>query len=442
MVGAWLSGSLQLAALLTLAAVALTLCRIEYGLLLLPVTAAAVPLSVGTGTGSVVVASLMFSGFLLLLWPARMLLRGDLRVATSSLTLPLVGFVVVVVLSTVYSEVARPPLVTVWPTFWEAQLGGLSMFVISGAVLLLVMNSLREPHWVERLTFVFLAVGAVDIVGYAFQHRDLPGFETGGLFSLWIVALALGQALFNRDIPAWARAGLLALAMAWLFRRFMFENGWLSGWVPMSFAVLGLFFLRSRKHALLALAAAAIIGLLSFQDIYAREVAGEDAPGSFLLGTRPGASEGHQLRVPIWLQSLEVTNDYLLLGTGPAGYAAYYLTYFPGFAYSSHSNYLDVFAETGLVGSFFFVWFLFAVFRVALRARSQSPTGFAAGFANGVLAGFVGLVVGMAFGDWFIPFVYNANIAGFRYTIHSWIFIGALAAMQRMTRTSEETKHR
>jgi len=414
--GSRLTGSLPVAVLLTLAAVALTLYRLEYGLLLLPVIAAVVPLSIGTGTGSLVVASLLFSGFLLLLWPARMLLRGDLRLANSSITLPLVGFVIAVAVSTVYSEVERPPLVTVWPTFRQAQLGGLSMFVISAAVLLLVMNTLRELHWIERLTFVFLALGAVDIVGYAFLQRDLPGFQAGGLFSLWIVTLALGQALFNRDVPGWARVGLVALATAWLVRRFMFENDWLSGWVPTFVAVLGLFFLRSRKHGLFALAVAAIIGLLSFQDIYARAT----------------GDSGSLLRLPIWLQSLELTRDHLLLGTGPAGYAPYYVTYFQGFAFSTHSNYLDILAQTGLVGTLFFAWFLFAVFRLALRARSQSPNGFAAGFANGALAGFVGLGIAMALGDWFIPFVYNAGIAGFRHTIHSWIFLGALAAMERM----------
>jgi hypothetical protein len=430
------SASTLAAAVLGLAAVGLTLYRIEYGLLLLPFIAAAVPLSIGTGTGSVVVASVLFALFILVLWLARMLLPGRARVLRSPLTLPLVGFMVTAALSTVYSDAVRSPLVIVWPTFGLAQLGGLGMFVLSGGTLLVTMNVLRHLHWIKRLTFVFLTLGAVDIVAYLLQHHDLAGFEAGGLFSLWVVALALGQALFNRDLPGWARVGLFALAMAWMFRRFMFENGWLTGWVPMSIAVLGLFFLRSRKHALVAAVCAVVVGLVSFQDIYAREAAGVDAPGSFLLGTRPGASEGHQLRVPIWLQSLELTKDHLLLGTGPAGYAAYYVTYFRGFAYSSHSNYLDILAETGLVGSFFFGWFLFAAFRVTLDARSRSPTGFAAGFANGVLAGLVGLTVGMTLGDWVIPFVYNANIAGFRHTIHSWIFLGALMAMQRITSSS------
>jgi hypothetical protein len=41
----------------------------------------------------------------------------------------------------------------------------------------------------------------------------------------------------------------------------------------------------------------------------------------------------------------------------------------------------------------------------------------------------LGLIVAMAMGDWFIPFVYNQTIAGFRFTVHSWVFLGFLASL-------------
>ena len=105
------------------------------------------------------------------------------------------------------------------------------------------------------------------------------------------------------------------------------------------------------------------------------------------------------------------------------------MTFFPSQALSTHSNYLDVFAQTGLIGSFFFVWLLVALFRTGFQARRRWRAGFGSGFVNAMLAGLVGLVVAMALGDWFIPFVYNQTIAGFRYTVHSWLLLGALASM-------------
>jgi hypothetical protein len=40
----------------------------------------------------------------------------------------------------------------------------------------------------------------------------------------------------------------------------------------------------------------------------------------------------------------------------------------------------------------------------------------------------------MALGDWVIPFVYNQTIAGFDYTIESWLGIGMLVALDAISR--------
>jgi O-antigen ligase len=184
-------------------------------------------------------------------------------------------------------------------------------------------------------------------------------------------------------------------------------------------ALLVISLTHSRRTFGLMVLIAAIVGSLNFDAFYQAEVQGDDAEGNFL-------------RLELWDQNLEVTKDHLLLGTGVVGYAPYYLAFFPGRALSTHSNLLDIFAETGLIGSALFVWFIVAAFKGALRARRRWPTGFGAGFVNGALGGLVGMVVAMAFGDWVIPFVYNQTISGFRYTVHSWLFLGVLAAMQRI----------
>src|SRR5690349_4836152 len=102
------------------------------------------------------------------------------------------------------------------------------------------------------------------------------------------------------------------------------------------------------------------------------------------------------------------------------------MTYFPQRAFSSHSNYLDIISQTGIVGSAFFVWLLLAVLVVGWKTRTQSRSGFTMGFATAMIAGSVGLMVAMTLGDWFIPFVYNQTIAGFRHTVHSWVLLGLL----------------
>ena len=394
--------------------------RIEYGILLLPLTAVAVPFSIGTGTQSRLVASMIFAAFLVTLWIARMLVFRRGLLVKSPVTIPLLGFVITAVLATIYSDVVRDPLIYVWPTFGQVQLGGLAIFIVSSGVLLMTANVIREIRWVRWLVWVFLALGAVSIVGYVLRSgQDLPGFSTGGMFSLWVVSLAYGQALSNDKLPRLGRVGLLLLAVAWVYRRFLLEDFWLSGWLPTFIAILTISCLRPRWLSLAAITGIGIATLSGFEEIYALQVVGREGTGNFL-------------RLNLWQQNLEVTKDHLLLGTGVAGYAPYYMTFFPDRALSSHSNYLDVFSQTGLIGSFFFVWFLVAAIIVAVRVRKRWKAGFEAGFADGALGALAGLIVAMALGDWLIPFVYNQTIAGFRSAVHSWLFLGALASLLRI----------
>jgi O-antigen ligase len=141
--------------------------------------------------------------------------------------------------------------------------------------------------------------------------------------------------------------------------------------------------------------------------------------------------KGDLTRLDIWQQSLDLLSRHLLLGTGPAGYAAYFWNLYMGSQYSmsTHNNYMDVLAQTGLVGGVVFVWLLVALLVAGWQARSFWRSGFEGGFAQGAFAGLLGLLVGMSQGDWFIPFVYNQTIAGFRFTVHSWVFLGFLTSL-------------
>lgn len=417
-----ISWPLVIAAAGGLFAVGASLINLGYGVLLLPVAATATPFVVGTGTGSPVVAALLLVGFVAGLWLATVLIRRRLAFVSSPTDLPLLGFVLVAILATVNSNVVMDPLVYVWPTFNLVQLGALGVVTASALAMWATTNHLRSLPSIQLLTFGFLGLGAAAILGYFLLGRDLPGFSVGGMFSTWVIALALGQAVFNERLPRWGRAGLVLLAAAWLYRRFFFESFWLSGWVPALVAIAAVSLLKSRRQALITAAAVAMVGLAGLDHVtavYDNQVHGSERAGNFA-------------RLDVWSQNLDVTRDHVLLGTGMAGYAPYYMTYLPDRALSSHSNYFDIFAQTGLVGTAFFAWFILATLRVGRRARRRWTSGFAAGFVNGVLGGFIALLVAMMLGDWLIPFAYNQTIAGFRYTVHSWIFLGALAGMLRM----------
>ena len=112
------------------------------------------------------------------------------------------------------------------------------------------------------------------------------------------------------------------------------------------------------------------------------------------------------------------------------------MSYFPTTAMASHSNYIDLFAQTGIVGLGFILWFFGALvwrgYRLCLRLRGQG--GFEEALANAAFAGALGCVAAMALGDWLIPFAYTNTIAGFDYIVYSWLFLGAIPVLDLMTR--------
>jgi hypothetical protein len=401
----------------------LILAHLEIGILLLPVVAVLVPFGIGTGTSTSLVASLLLAALLIGLWVGRMVARRGLVLISSPVNVPLAGFTLAAILATISSNVFRDPLVTFAPSFPQIQAGGLSVFIISAGLFLVMMNCLRSTRLLAWLTWIMVGLGTATIGSYFLMSEiDLPFFSVGGLFSLWVVSLSAGQAFHNRTLPLKVRGLLMALVVLWFYRRVFHEFDWLSGWLPMLLALATIAALRSWRLVVsgtIILALLVGLNLDFFVQKYEAQVSGDESQGNFQ-------------RLDVWTRVVEVAEGQLWLGLGPAGYAPYYMTYSPDDARSSHSNYLDIFAQTGLIGSFFFLWFLGALHRVAFQARHRWQYGLPAGFAAGALGGLVGMTVAMALGDWVIPFVYNQTLAGFRFTVHNWLILGALAGLPHL----------
>ena len=227
--------------------------------------------------------------------------------------------------------------------------------------------------------------------------------------------LALALALFNRRLHwAW-RAALLVYAAGWVYWGFVLRTSWLSGWVPAFAAVAVIAFLRS-KWLFVVLVVVIVVGAGGY---YLRTQFQQEAEVSGV--TRLAAYEVN------W----RVTSKHLLFGTGPAGYASYYMSYFPMEGMATHSNYIDIIAQTGIVGSFFILWFF--VVQVwngyKLRIGLKNHGDFAESLSVAVVAGTVGCVIAMALGDWLFPFAYTQGIVGFDAAMINWFFMGSIWAL-------------
>lgn len=383
---------------------------------------------VGTGTSTEINAGVMLLMVLTGLFAFNLITRQPhVRLVISRPMVPLLALVLVATLAFGIGQL-RWFVYARWAPI-TAQVGGLALFYLSAAAFIIAASTLSELRWLKWFTGIFLAVGALFLLGSL-----VPGWgrllvamfsngATGSLFRTWLVAVVVSQAVFNREMrPAWRIATILLAAVTLLYTM-VFNRDWKSGWVP-SLAAVGviLWFRWPKLTSALAIAGMFIYGNLPSQLI---------AEDRYSYITRVAAWE-------IILEHIVRVNP--VLGLGPANYY-YYTPLFPIMGYyvnfNSHNNYVDLIAQTGFLGLLCFLWFAWETGRLGWRLRKVVPAGFPQAYVIGCLGGLAGTLVSGMLGDWVIPFVYNVGIRGFRSSVIGWLFLGGLVACERLFKDAQ-----
>jgi len=398
---------------------------LELGVLGIVLAAAAVRFSIPTGTKSEIVMSLALTALLVAIWLSKMLVQEKrLRLRPSPINVPLLGFAVTSVISFFWSNALRDVLVVVWGTWLFVQLGGLAVMALLPGAMLLAANVINDSKWLKWLTWAFIVVGAVSFVG---SRARLPvGFlQVRPLFPTWVMSLAYAQVLFNRRLSWPVRVLLLSLAVGWFHECFVNQMRWLSGWIP-AVASLAVISVLKSKHILILL----VIAVIAFGAINADTLIARFEQERFASG---------ETRLDAWLHNWRVTGQHWLFGVGPAGYAVYYMSYFPLEAMATHSTYIDILSQTGIVGLAFFLW-LFAALALSgwrLVRRLKGAANFEEAFSVAALGGLMAAITAMALGDWIVPFVYTQTIAGFDYAVYTWILLGGMMSLLHIVQARE-----
>src|SRR5690606_19044503 len=141
-------------------------------------------------------------------------------------------------------------------------------------------------------------------------------------------------------------------------------------------------------------------------------------------------------------RNLSFAQDWLVLGAGPAGYALYYMTFVPDQAMSSHSNYIDIIAQTGIAGVTSFVAVLTGLLAWGARVWRTLTDPVDRVLCAAVLGSLPALMFSLWFGDWLIPFVYNQTIVGFNHSVYSWLMLAALCGLIAQQRQLRQERSR
>ena len=142
-----------------------------------------------------------------------------------------------------------------------------------------------------------------------------------------------------------------------------------------------------------------------------------------------GSLGGEFGRLQLWQRNLAVIDGRYYFGTGPAGYALYYVTFVPDQAMLTHSNYVDTLAQFGIPGVIGLLGLLGSLWISGIRALRRLTDERDRVACAVVLGGLPALGVAMWLGDWLIPFVYNQTIAGFDHSVYSWLMLAMLCGL-------------
>ena len=290
-------------------------------------------------------------------------------------------------------------------------------------------QSLEEKD-LKRWMWIVIGIGMVGVASEVISgsYRLRNAGVTGSLFVFPIILL-VAQLLFNPKLKRWlwpVAVVSLALFAVWAYR----SLDWKGGWVTALIGLALLLSLRSRKLFLVALLVLALIVFTQWDYMVS----------SLFLPEVEGTST---VRPLFWLDVIRLTSRSPIFGLGLANYKFYWTdpSFVPlsrievgwntwsywGYAPPSHNMFVDIYAQTGLLGLGLFLWGMGAALWLMFSLARRLPPGFLRAYVYGVFCGFAAMLFGsFLFADWLIPFVYNITITGFRQSVYSWILLGSV----------------
>lgn len=270
----------------------------------------------------------IFAIFLISVFIFKIIYEGKIRVFKTSLWLPLLGMIFIIILSSIFSI---EPMRSLYGKY--TRYGGLFSYLAIFTVFFLTMNLIRDKRWIENFLklFVFSSV-VVSLYGIA-QFFGLDPLKTsssvrfGRIFSTYgnpdflagILSLALVISVsfifYEREkknlLLFSGSSSIILLALIFTFTR----SGWIASLVGMVFFLI--FFkkatFKNRRRIIIALSLILLLLVLFFAFIFLPyKISFLDKIKASILPQAGSISS----RLYIWSAALGMIKSYPLTGTG------------------------------------------------------------------------------------------------------------------------------
>jgi len=309
----------------------------------------------------------------------------------------------------------------------DAQIGGFAIYFFLVLAMIMTANVIREIKWLKTIVWTFIGLGFIYVLGRTLHVPFIDtlyarGVYANSMFWMWLVALPLSQAIYNNHLNLRTRILLYGIVALTFYVSLVQQNDWKSGWVPSAVVAAALVGWKFRKVIPFTIPFAVMVIAYLAQDLISTD--------EYSWGTR----------VDAWLVVLDISRVSPIIGLGFSNYYWYAKIFsIRGYSikFNSHSQFVDIIAQTGILGLACFMWILYEIGRLAYELMGRLPEGFAKAYAHGVFAGVLGSLMAAFLVDWLLPFAYNIGLDGVRASILPWIFFGGLISIEQIYKADQ-----
>ena len=383
----------------------------------------------------------------LMFWVLKMVSREEIKFTSTPLNFPTLSFIAICVLS------------LIWSNSFFVSLKELPLFLAGPLLYFVITNSINDERQINRILDILLIVGSLfgiygifqyNGIDFSFWARNIGRQQVFGLFGnvnyfaeFLIVPLPIAVSLFFASRNKFKKILLLiaTLAMGTSLIATFTRGSYLSFGVSLIFMFFlllisrGKNFIKNNKKIFIILVAIIIITFLFVVPTPLNKSGTVISKiNSRISVTQLTQSSSIKRRIAIWKFTVLMIKDHPLLGSGIGTYKYNTLRYqaeffaqgenrslYPhGFADKAHNEYLQLWAELGIIGLGIFIWLIISYFSCGLKILRKIRDEYRQGIIIGLMGAMMAVLVDGIFG---FPLHLPATIVLF------WLALGLTVAV-------------